>query len=137
LYHSRLRAATPAGRWCGSCIDRRLWGGCTGGAKEVERCFGKEDANDEIFEVCCEFLGERFPGNGLDGYGAECAECENEEEGGYDCEYEQFNAECDGSGGYFFNNTDDGGARSVERDCGYFGNHSGDEHFSEDGGWAG
>jgi hypothetical protein len=69
----------------------------------------KEDVDEEIFEVCRQFLDERVPGDGIDGHGAEHINRKDEEgrelleQHCAECEYEQLRADAerddDGSDG--------------------------------------
>jgi len=54
-------------------------------SEEVQSLLRKEDANEQIFEVCCKFLGKCFSRDRFDGDGTKCARRKDEEEGGYDC----------------------------------------------------
>jgi hypothetical protein len=56
-----------------------LEGACTGLVIAVQTCFG-ENVDDEIFEVCCEFLDGRISGRGIAWRRADGIVCEDEEE---------------------------------------------------------
>jgi hypothetical protein len=55
-------------------------GECTEGVTGAEKSGSGEIADEEIFEVCCEFLDERVFDHGVDGYGADHAYGSGEEE---------------------------------------------------------
>jgi hypothetical protein len=46
----------------------------------LSKAGSREDVDEDLFEVCCEFLDERVPDNGVDGYGADHIDHEGEEE---------------------------------------------------------
>ena len=47
---------------------------------DVSRTWFRRGLYEDLFEVCCEFLDERVPDNGVDGHGADLVDHEGEEE---------------------------------------------------------
>jgi hypothetical protein len=96
-----------------------------------------EDIYEEIFEVCCEFLDERFPGNGVDGHSADHINRKGKEE---DWEFYDERRACsdyaewsnDGADNFsrcdFCNSADCDRADPAEHN---------DHHGSKDDGWTG
>jgi hypothetical protein len=78
LYHSTWGAAT--GGFRSAEVVSTEWVRWAGNV--VEKPGSREDFDDGLFEVCCQFLDERFFGDGVDVYGTGCTGCKSEEEQG-------------------------------------------------------